>query len=139
MSAHWLGRLVNGVQSWIAEWKESRRLIEFPELAYEMDHEGIRRRLAGGGHESVRWQDLRAVAIQTTGDGPFGEDFFWVLIGEAGTGCVVGNEVACRLNLLPRLQALEGFDNGAVIRASGSVEDAWFPCWERNSIEEEAA
>jgi hypothetical protein len=99
---------------------------------YKLTDLGIRREFSDGQVEEVRWDQLRAVAIHTTSDGPWGEDFFWVLMGEGGSGCVVGNEVACELKILDRLQELDGFDNQAVILASASVEEAWFPCWERN-------
>lgn len=99
--------------------------------AYHLDEVGLRRDLGDGQEESVRWNELRAVLIHTTDDGPFGEDFFWVLFGEGGSGVVVGNAEAVELGLLDRLQELEGFDNQAVIQASFSVEEAWFPCWQR--------
>jgi len=82
--------------------------------------------------EVVPWDELRAVMIETTGEGPFACDFFWVLVGDNG-GCVVPQEAPGSEALLDRLQKLPGFDNQAVIDASASVENIRFLCWERDS------
>ena len=54
-----------------------------------------------GSTETVRWSDLRAVIVQTTADGPFVDDLFWVLIGHNG-GCVVPSEAEGCDRLLER-------------------------------------
>jgi len=66
----------------------------------------------------------------TTGEGPFAEDFYWVLHAGDGTGCVVPNHLAGEVDLLARLQRLQGFNNQAVIEASSSTEQAEFVCWQ---------
>jgi hypothetical protein len=97
-----------------------------------IDDTGVKRELCNG-FESVRWGDLIGVAIMTTADGPFSEDFFWILVGADGKGCVVPGEHAA--DLLQRLQRLPGFDNQAVIDASTSTEEATFSCWRGNAGE----
>jgi hypothetical protein len=94
------------------------------------DDSGVVRTRANGERESVRWDDLQEVSIVTTDEGPFSDDVFWLLVGTAG-GCAVPSESAGMGELLPRLQALPGFDNEAVIQAMGSVEHARFVCWRR--------
>ncbi|HEY3447367.1 MAG TPA: hypothetical protein VGK67_13430 [Myxococcales bacterium] len=94
--------------------------------ACRIDERGVSRDLGDGKSESVEWAELTAVWIVTTADGPFGEDFFWVL--QAGSqGCVVGQELAG--DLLSRLQRLPRFDNEAAIKASMCTEEARFDCW----------
>ena len=90
---------------------------------------GIIHDLGNGSVDEVRWDDLRRVEILTTDEGPFLEDFFWVLHGSAG-GVVLDASDVERFGLLSRLQQLPGFDNEAVIRASCSTENARFLCWE---------
>src|SRR4029453_146778 len=85
----------------------------------------------GGLVETVRWAELRAVLIQTTADGPFVDDVFWVLMGEK-SGCVVPSEAQGCDALLRRLQSLPTFDNQAVIEAMSCTEKKRFLCWERD-------
>ena len=61
-----------------------------PEQAYTVtiSDEGVTCRRPNGVVESVRWDDLHGVLLQTTSDGPFAPDVFWILVGRLG-GCVV--------------------------------------------------
>jgi hypothetical protein len=97
------------------------------DMAVTIDERGVRRTLAGGKVEQVAWEDLTAVLIMTTGDGPFSDDFFFVLIGAHGTGCLVPQGEAS--DLLGRLQRLPGFDSAKVIEACGCTDAARFLCW----------
>lgn len=94
----------------------------------KLDEVGVRKVRDNQVLEEVVWDALVAVEIMTTSDGPFAEDMFWVLQGEAGTGVVVPSGLAPD-GLLERLQTLPGFDNEAVIAASGSTSEARFHCW----------
>ncbi len=86
-----------------------------------------------GKVETVRWDQLEEVGIVTTGDGPFAEDVFWMLLGpDRRTGCAIPASATGMDTLLPRLQSLPNFDNEALIRAMGSTTDARFPCWKRS-------
>jgi hypothetical protein len=96
-----------------------------------VDHVGVTR-IAGERVEKVTWDELLGVDVVTTDRGPFVEDFFFVLHGGDGRGCVVAQLLADEL--LPRLQALPGFDNVALIRALGSTENARFLCWRRPGL-----
>ncbi len=80
--------------------------------------------------QGVRWSDLKAVLIETTDQGPFQNDVFWVLVGEKSR-CVVPQEAEGSQQLLARLQTLAGFDSSAVIEAMGSAENRTFVCWRR--------
>lgn len=85
----------------------------------------------GESTESVGWDELRAVIIQTTSDGPFMPDVFWLLVGERG-GCVVPQGATGERALFERLQALPGFDNQAVISAMVCTENKHFLCWQKS-------
>lgn len=96
------------------------------------DDEIIVRTRTNGETETIRWSDLTRMTVVTTGDGPWTEDVFWLLEGAAG-GCAIPQGAAGTDLLLPRLQALPGFDNSAFINAMGSATNAKFICWERVS------
>jgi len=82
--------------------------------------------------EAVAWKDLAWVAIRTTAEGPWHEDFFYLLGDANGKGVVVANCLATELNLLATLQErLPELDNMQVALASGSTTDAMFTIWKR--------
>jgi hypothetical protein len=83
-----------------------------------------------GKVERVGWAGLQKVEIVTTDDGPFVPDVFWVLHGTDG-GCAIPQGAPGDSQLLERLQALPGFDNGAVIEAMTCVSNKRFLCWQR--------
>jgi hypothetical protein len=95
------------------------------------DAQGVRRTMVNGTVESVTWDELQEVFILTTDEGPFSEDVFWVLSGN-GKGCAVPSGAEGMKELLPRLQALPGFNNEAVVQAMGSTSHAKFVCWSRS-------
>lgn len=99
-----------------------------------VNDEGVARELGGGRVEAVRWEHLLEIAIVTTDEGPFLEDFFWLLRGDDGTGVCVPQELASAHDLLGVLQRRfeDTFDNHAVIRASLCTDNATFTCWRRS-------
>ena len=86
-----------------------------------------------GTVERVSWADLQRVEVVTTDEGPFVPDVFWVLHGTEG-GCAVPQGATGDSELLERLQALPGFDNGAVIEAMSCASDRRFLCWQRSGM-----
>jgi hypothetical protein len=85
-----------------------------------------------GEADSVAWDDLKAVTVITTDEGPFAPDVLWHLEGGRG-GCVVPQGAAGEDALLERLQALPGFDNEALVEAMSSAENRRFVCWKKES------
>ena len=98
----------------------------------EFDDTAIRRLLPNGTVESITWDELAAIDIMTTDGGPYAEDVFWLLMSrDQSRGCAVAGGAGGFTDLLPRLQALPGFDNGEVIKAMGSAVNARFVVWRR--------
>lgn len=98
------------------------------------DDEAVTRFQPDGTTQTVRWDDLVDVAIVTSGGGPWEDDVVWMLAAREGVeGCTIPGQAAGTEQLLERLQQLPGFDNEAVIRAMGSTEFAFFPCWRREA------
>ena len=81
-----------------------------------------------GSVEAVTWPQLRKVWIQTTSDGPFSEDVFFVF-EDASAGAVVPQGELPGW-LFDKLQTLPGFDNEALIAAMGCCDDGTFMCWQ---------
>jgi hypothetical protein len=90
-----------------------------------------------GQTEAVHWDDLQKVDILTTSDGPLAPDVFWLLHGSNG-GCVIPQGATGETELLHHLQALTDFDNGALINAMGSTQEAIFTCWVKSPVAEES-
>ena len=84
-----------------------------------------------GTVESVSWDDLRAVVIETTDEGPYASDVFWHLAGDK-SGCIVPLGATGEDAMIERLQALANFDNEAFIEAMSSTSNRRFVCWQRS-------
>lgn len=84
-----------------------------------------------GQVEMVEWNDLQAVLLETTDEGPFAMDVFWILVG-ARSGCVIPQGADGEAELLDRLQQLVGFDNQMVINAMLSTDNQRFLCWRKD-------
>lgn len=89
-------------------------------------------RLGKKREERVLWDELARVEVLTTDEGRSTEDFFFLLEGRDGSGVAVSNELAVRHGLVAILQQrLAGFDNKAIIEASGSTRARRFLVWQR--------
>jgi hypothetical protein len=99
-------------------------------ITVTIDEEWITCRRGTARAEAVRWSDLKAVLIETTDQGPFRNDVFWVLVG-ANSRCVVPQEAEGSQALLAKLQTLAGFDSNVVVDAMGSAENRTFLCWRK--------
>jgi hypothetical protein len=86
--------------------------------------------------ETVSWNELRAVIIDTNAAGPFSTDLYWILVGD-NRGCVIPAGADGEDQLLLRLQRLPGFDNEAFIAAMSCVEVKRFLCWQRGNANKE--
>ena len=75
----------------------------------------------------VRWDVVTEIAVRTTSCGPAEEDLFFVFTYDDGTRLAVG--LGDTDYLLPRLQAMPGFDNEAFIRALATSEEGSWLLW----------
>ncbi len=83
-----------------------------------------------GTTNSVAVDDLYRVLIVTTDCGPYDDDVFFV-IQTVDVGYIIPHGLAVDGELLECLQKLPDFDNEAVVRAMGSVENEEFLCWQK--------
>ena len=89
-------------------------------------------RLGKKREERVLWDELVRIEILTTDEGPYTEDFFFLLVGRDGGGVAVSNELAVKHGLVAVLQRrFSGIDNKAIIEASGSTQVRRFLVWRK--------
>jgi hypothetical protein len=87
--------------------------------------------------ERVLWDELVRVEILTSGEGPFTEDFFFLLVGRDGGGVAVSNELAVKHGLVAILQRrFSGIDDRAIIEASGSTRARRVLVWQKQDRNE---
>ena len=111
------------------------RLMPEANFVVTVEDQLIRCRRPGGKEESVRWDDLRFVIVETNDTGPIGTDVWWILGGSnAKSGCVVPQGATGEKELLRALQNLDGFDNKALIDAMTCVHNRRFLCWKRGVV-----
>ncbi len=98
---------------------------------YTVDETGFWEVVPSGCAEGKKhlWSDVLHVTIVTTSDGPWFDDFFYVIKSTTGFICI-SSEDAQKMNLLQRFECLPGFQWEKVVEAAGSVTDATFDCWD---------
>jgi hypothetical protein len=99
-----------------------------------VDEKEVRCRRPSGETESVTWDDLDGVIVETNDTGPWGADVWWLLFGVNGaSGCVIPQGATGEQALLSKLQSLPGFDNEQLIAAMSCTDNQKFLCWTRTA------
>lgn len=83
----------------------------------------------GWGDSVLRWDELLAVGIRTSSDGPFAEDCFWQLLLQSGACLELPAALMTGDALAAWLERLPGADLREVVEAMGSVEERVFRIW----------
>ena len=84
-----------------------------------------------GLKDTMAWNDIARVIIETTDEGPFAADLFWLIDDSAGRRLTIPMGASGECELLKLMQRrLEAFDNMIVVEAMGSTERARFVVWE---------
>ncbi len=108
-----------GFASWLQQRVRAERV--------ELTEEGVRHHLTDGRTEWVAWEALERVEVLTTSRESRAEDFFFLLSGSKGQGCIVPHGLS--EGLFERLHRLPRFDLSSFIRATTTTEHARFLCW----------
>jgi hypothetical protein len=87
-----------------------RRRAAAATVSFEADARGVRRELADGRREEVRWDEVGEVRVITLPRGPWGERVRIVLDGGGERGCIVPWDVAEDGGLPKEIHRLRGFD-----------------------------
>ena len=80
-------------------------------MRIEVDAWGVKRWLADGRYEEVRWDELKEVRVITLPKGPWPNRVRFVLDGGGERGCIIDVDNAESSGLISRLAALPGFDH----------------------------
>ena len=83
-----------------------------------------------GDRQSVAWNELTSIEVHTNDSGPWGADVWWVLRSAHGI-CSYPQGATGEVEMIPKFQALSGFDNDALGRAMCSTSNQQFICWSR--------
>jgi hypothetical protein len=85
-------------------------------------------------NEAIAWADIERIEIVTTDEGPWREDFWWLLENAEEKGLTIGGDEAEAANLLAVIQQRYlDLDNEEVIRAVRSTQNARFLIWRRRT------
>jgi hypothetical protein len=132
-------RFLNWLKSRFAPAAEDVVCFNDPGVrSVSFDEQEVRCIRQDGSAESVRWDNLQVVLIQTTDAGPVLDDMFWVL-GTSSGGCIIPSEAKGCQELMARLQRLPEFDNKSVISAATCMDNKLFVCWRRDMAAEEGS
>ncbi|MEP6895061.1 MAG: hypothetical protein ABI986_05585 [Chloroflexota bacterium] len=116
--------------NWLKQFFGKRQSVVETKLSLSLDDKEVKLSFSDGRNFIVAWSDIIGVAIQTTDEGPFQPDVFWLLRTKEHA-VRIPQGITGEKELLHRLQQLPSFDNNAVISAMGSTENNLFVCWEK--------
>ena len=121
------------LEKWFSEWLLFRPLgIVAPYLRtnYSLDGQTITFKRPFGRSVSVRIDELDEIGIETTDQGPFVEDVFWIL--QRGEMRIrIGDPHPVFKMLMDRFGSLEGFDWRPFTEAMSCIDNRYFLCWRR--------
>lgn len=109
--------------------RKSRRIVE----KVVFDESKIIHSPLKGEDVELHWADLCEVSIETTDQGPFVDDVFWVLAG-GGQFCRISSTAGGMGELLEKLGELPGFNHEVVIVAMSVATNATFECWKKHDV-----
>lgn len=117
----------------------SGRRVQAPEagVVVAFDASVITVRYPNGDTRRIGWDELTAVGVTTTDEGPFVADVFWGLHGPDGRPqAVYPGGATGEGELLAEMQRrLDGFDNARLIEAMGSTGNASFLLWQAGGVQ----
>jgi hypothetical protein len=80
---------------------------------------------------SVSLNDLTSVVIETTDDGPFEDDVFWIIRDVFGSVVRIPNMATGNEKLFDAVSALKGVSFDQIANAMGSTSPAVFTIWSK--------
>jgi hypothetical protein len=115
---------------------EIKDLLSESSVVVSFDDEKIICKKPKAEDESITWNKLDAVLIETTNQGPLYTDVFWLLLTkDMSSGCLIPQGATGEKELLGEMQRrLAEFDNEMLIEAMGSTDNRRFLIWERKSL-----
>jgi hypothetical protein len=97
----------------------------------QTDEHGISATYPDGTIQSIRWDAVRRVAIETNDSGPWGADVWWLIEGSQAH-CTYPGGATGEIEALKALESrLAGFNDERVVQAMGCTSNKRFVCWQR--------
>jgi hypothetical protein len=116
------------LRNWFAAtWEKHPR-----QTCYEFDGETITASGPFAGRVSVRIEDIHEIGIETTDEGPFVEDVFWLINRETDELRIPQGSLVFT-TLMERFRTLEGFDWKPFGQAMACTDCCYFLCWKRGA------
>lgn len=81
-----------------------------------------------GETNSLRFDEIKIIAIETNDSGPLGTDVWWHVSG-IERGLMIPGGAIGEQEMLAAFQKWPGFNNDSVIAAMGCTEEKMFVCW----------
>jgi hypothetical protein len=107
-------------------------LVRSATVELTCDDDGLRRELADGRVEEVRWDQVDEVEVLTASRGPHGAAGGVIIIGDGEErGCLVPLDRAEPTGVLAQLARLEGFDHPAFVAAVEARAGTRTTVWKR--------
>ena len=101
--------------------------------SYRLTEDGITRHDSDGTIKQVNWNDVSKISIVTTDQGPFVDDFYYVFCTDQNV-LFVPLDWGVKLELIHHMhEHFPNVDFEAMIKASGSAENAEFFVWARGA------
>ena len=122
------------LDAWLTEWLLLRPLGAFAS-PFRTDYSlqgrtlTIKRPFRDGF--AVRIDELDEIGIETTDQGPFVEDVFWIL-KQGPMRLRIGDPHPVFRQLMDGFGSLEGFNWESFAEAMSCIENQYFPCWTQN-------
>jgi hypothetical protein len=118
----------------IFDWFKRRPRKLMPEALWqvELTADALASTDQDGCRKAVPKASLSSVIIETNDSGPWGADVWWLMFDENNQlACAFPQGATGETDAIEYFMKLDGFDNGAMIAAMGSTDNAVFQVWLR--------
>ncbi len=120
------------LSEWFFKWllKPLVMVAPYVRTNYCLDGQTIMVKRPFSRRVSMRIEELDEIGVETTDQGPFVEDVFWIL-RRGPMRLRIGDPHPIFKELMDRFGALEGFDWQPFNEAMTCSENRYFVCWRR--------
>jgi len=122
------------VSNWCFKWAVKPLVVVAPYLrtSYWLDDQTLAVKHPFSRSFSIKLDELDEIGVETTGQGPFAEDVFWVLKRDR-MRLRIGDPHPIFEKLMERFSSLEGFDWKPFNEAMTCTDNRYFVCWRRRT------
>jgi len=119
---------------WKRKRQEHRDSLMFERaVVVSFDEKLVSAKFPTGAKQTIAWQAVHRVAIETNDSGPWGADVWWLLEGKENRVAYPQGATGDPEMLLQYPIRFPEFNDATVIKAMGCTSNARFVCWERRN------